>query len=185
MKNASVPGDGSLETKIIEQREYMMANLKILTVSLFVALIAGAANAEVASKAYVQRVLPIVTDTYNAEGTDAVSGKAVAQAIASKLASTQETKDGILTTNAETGAVEVATTIASTKVSGLGTLATLDTVTTTEITDGTIVNADISDTAAISMTKIDGLSTALTAARNQIPSGSENNVAASANLWVE
>lgn len=38
---------------------------------------------------------------------------------------------------------------------GLGTLATASTITTSEITDGTIVNADISASAAIAGTKVD------------------------------
>jgi hypothetical protein len=54
-------------------------------------------------------------------------------------------------TNGGTGA----TTVAGARTNlGLGTLSTLNTVTTTEITDGTIVNADVSPTAAIAGTKI-------------------------------
>ena len=37
---------------------------------------------------------------------------------------------------------------------GLGSLATLSTITTSEITDGTIVNADISTSAAIALSKL-------------------------------
>ena len=70
-------------------------------------------------------------------------------------------------------------------VNGLAAMAYKADVASTDIVDGTIVNADISDTADIAQSKIAGLTTSLTAARNQIPSGSENNVAASANLWVE
>lgn len=44
---------------------------------------------------------------------------------------------------------------------GLGDLATLDAISSTEITDATIVNADISDSAAISISKVSGLQTAL------------------------
>ncbi|MBO7066657.1 MAG: hypothetical protein J6W40_03485, partial [Alphaproteobacteria bacterium] len=73
-----------------------------------------------------------------------------------KVDKTQTTKGGILTTNASTGAVEVSTTIASSKVSGLGSLATKSAVASSDITDGTIVNADISDNAAIAVSKISG-----------------------------
>ena len=45
---------------------------------------------------------------------------------------------------------------------GLGSLATLSTITSSEITDGTIVNADISASAAIATSKISGLATVAT-----------------------
>lgn len=45
---------------------------------------------------------------------------------------------------------------------GLGSLATLSTITSSEITDGTIVNADISASAAIATSKISGLATIAT-----------------------
>jgi len=45
---------------------------------------------------------------------------------------------------------------------GLGSLATLSTITSSEITDGTIVNGDISASAAIATSKISGLATVAT-----------------------
>lgn len=53
--------------------------------------------------------------------------------------------------------------IAVSKISGLGALATLNTVTSAQITDGTITNADISASAAIAVSKITGLGTLATA----------------------
>jgi hypothetical protein len=47
--------------------------------------------------------------------------------------------------------------IASTDVSGLGSLATLSTITTTEITNGTIVAADINASAAIALSQLETL----------------------------
>ncbi len=47
--------------------------------------------------------------------------------------------------------------IATSKISGLGTLATKNAVTSAEITDGTITNADIAENAEIEASKISGL----------------------------
>ena len=59
-----------------------------------------------------------------------------------------------------------------------------DAVTTSEITNGTIVNDDISTSAAIAQSKINGLTTALSNAQNMIPSGGENSTTL-ASIWVE
>ncbi|MBR2286338.1 MAG: hypothetical protein IJ866_02690 [Alphaproteobacteria bacterium] len=74
------------------------------------------------------------------------------------VASTQTTKGGILTTNATSGAVEVSSTIASSKVSGLGSLATKSAVASADITDGTIENGDIKD-ATITNAKLANIAT--------------------------
>ena len=72
---------------------------------------------------------------------------------------------GLVTGGASLTASDIPT-IPSTKVSGLGTLATKSAVTSAEITDGTITNADISASAAIAQSKISGLTTALAGKAN-------------------
>lgn len=69
--------------------------------------------------------------------------------------------------------------IAVSKISGLGSLATLNSVTTAQITDGTITNADISASAAIATSKISGLGSLATLSAvgsTQITDGSIANV---------
>jgi hypothetical protein len=50
--------------------------------------------------------------------------------------------------------LELADAAAGRTALGLGSLATASTITTSEITDGTIVNADISTSAAIALSKL-------------------------------
>lgn len=63
-------------------------------------------------------------------------------------------------------------------ISDAGSLAALSTITTSQITDGTIVNADISASAAIAVSKISGLGSAalLTAAAGGSGASDENKV---------
>ncbi len=82
----------------------------------------------------------------------AIADAAVSGAATGYVASTQATTDGILTTNATTGAVEVSATIPNTKVSGLGSLATASTVTSSEITNGTIATEDLDSTLQAAIT---------------------------------
>ena len=104
-------------------------------------------------------------DGYNAKITAAQTAAAAAQTAAnSKVTAnaaitagtaTKITYDakGLVTAGASLTANDIPT-IPSTKVSGLGTLATKSAVTSAEITDGTITNADISASAAIAKTKL-------------------------------
>lgn len=55
---------------------------------------------------------------------------------------------------AASGGIDALTPSATRTVLGLGSLATLSTVSTTEITDGTITNGDINATAAIALSKL-------------------------------
>lgn len=90
------------------------------------------------------------TPTRLATGTGFLKGGATPSYSAVGLASTDVT--GVLPiANGGTGAATAP--LARTSL-GLGTLATLSTVTSSEITDGTIADADISGTAAIAVTKL-------------------------------
>lgn len=90
----------------------------------------------------------------------AANGKVTANAAITAGTATKITYDakGLVTGGASLTASDIPT-IPSTKVSGLGTLATKSAVTSAEITDGTITNADIANNAAIAASKISGLST--------------------------
>jgi len=107
----------------------------------------------------------------------ALDGKQASGSYAPALASqiTAGASNSIVTYNAD-GLVTGGT--------AAGSLATLSAVGSTEITDGSIMNADINASAAIAMSKIDGLSTALTNAQNKIPSGSEGS-STLASIWVQ
>jgi len=85
----------------------------------------------------------------------AANGKVTANAAITAGTATKITYDakGLVTGGASLTASDIPT-IPSTKVSGLGTLATKSAVTSAEITDGTITNADISASAAIAKTKL-------------------------------
>ena len=91
------------------------------------------------------------------------NGKVTANAAITAGTATKITYDakGLVTGGASLTASDIPT-IPSTKVSGLGTLATKSAVTSAEITDGTITNADIAANAAIATSKISGLSTVAT-----------------------
>ena len=93
----------------------------------------------------------------------AANGKVTANAAITAGTATKITYDakGLVTGGASLTASDIPT-IPSTKVSGLGTLATKSAVTSAEITDGTITNADIAANAAIATSKISGLSTVAT-----------------------
>lgn len=101
----------------------------------------------------------------------AANGKVAANAAITAGTATKITYDakGLVTGGASLTASDIPT-IPSTKVSGLGTLATKSAVTSAEITDGTITNADIAANAAIAASKVSGLSTVAT-------SGSYNDLA--------
>ena len=101
----------------------------------------------------------------------AANGKVTANAAITAGTATKITYDakGLVTGGASLTASDIPT-IPSTKVSGLGTLATKSAVTSAEITDGTITNADIAANAAIAASKVSGLSTVAT-------SGSYNDLA--------
>ena len=76
--------------------------------------------------------------------------------------------------------LELADAAAGRTALGLGSLATASTITTSEITDGTIVNADISASAAIAASKISGLGTVSTLASDTdgtLAADSDSNVA--------
>ncbi len=85
----------------------------------------------------------------------AANSKVTANAAITAGTATKITYDakGLVTAGASLTANDIPT-IPSTKVSGLGTLATKSAVTSAEITDGTITNADISASAAIAKTKL-------------------------------
>ena len=85
----------------------------------------------------------------------AANSKVTANAAITAGTATKITYDakGLVTAGASLTANDIPT-IPSTKVSGLGTLATKSAVTNAEITDGTITNADISASAAIAKTKL-------------------------------
>ena len=85
----------------------------------------------------------------------AANSKVTANAAITAGTATKITYDakGLVTAGASLTANDIPT-IPSTKVSGLGTLATKSAVTGAEITDGTITNADISASAAIAKTKL-------------------------------
>ena len=95
------------------------------------------------------------------------NGKVTANAAITAGTATKITYDakGLVTGGASLTASDIPT-IPSTKVSGLGTLATKSAVTSAEITDGTITNADIATNAAIAQSKISGLTTALAGKAN-------------------
>ena len=97
----------------------------------------------------------------------AANGKVTANAAITAGTATKITYDakGLVTGGASLTASDIPT-IPSTKVSGLGTLATKSAVTSAEITDGTITNADIAASAAIAQSKISGLTTALAGKAN-------------------
>ena len=101
----------------------------------------------------------------------AANGKVTANAAITAGTATKITYDakGLVTGGASLTESDIPT-IPSTKVSGLGTLATKSAVTSAEITDGTITNADIAANAAIAASKVSGLSTVAT-------SGSYNDLA--------
>lgn len=94
----------------------------------------------------------------------AVADKITANAPITGGTATKITYDdkGLVTAGANLTADDIPQ-ISTTKVSGLGTLATKSAVASADITDGTIVNADIAADAAIAQSKISGLETALAA----------------------
>jgi hypothetical protein len=75
--------------------------------------------------------------------------------------------------NVVTGVSKSGSTVTVTKGTTLGSLATKSAVASGDITDGTIVNADISDNAAIDQSKISGLSTSLSGKVN-VAQGTDN-----------
>ena len=93
----------------------------------------------------------------------AANSKVTANAAITAGTATKITYDakGLVTAGASLTANDIPT-IPSTKVSGLGTLATKSAVASAEIADGTIVNADIAPNAAIAASKISGLATVAT-----------------------
>ena len=146
----------------------MISKTNVLAVSLIAFMSIYGARAEIASKAYVEQIVGAVSTT-------SIGAVATAQGAGNA--------NKILVTDAS-GDVGTTATIANTQVSGLGGLATLSAVGSTEITDGSIMNADINASAAIAQSKIDGLATALANAQNKIPSGSEGS-STLASIWVQ
>ena len=147
---------------------------KILTVSLFAMMAVSAANADIASTKYVNdialtkenvanRLVTIPADSNGqAALTDAKypSAKAVISYVAGELATMDEGFGGQLDAKLDidqtsANANKAVITDATGKVR-------TGTITSGMITDKTIVNADISDSAAISASKISGLATVAT-----------------------
>lgn len=128
-----------------------------------------ATNAQSAAEA-AQTAADDAADAAAAAQT-AANGKVTANAAITAGTATKITYDakGLVTGGASLTESDIPT-IPSTKVSGLGTLATKSAVTSAEITDGTITNADIAANAAIAASKVSGLSTVAT-------SGSYNDLA--------
>lgn len=132
--------------------------------------LAAKANTSALSGYATTSALGAVEDKAEAAQT-AANGKVTANAAITAGTATKITYDakGLVTGGASLTASDIPT-IPSTKVSGLGTLATKSAVTSAEITDGTITNADIAANAAIAASKVSGLSTVAT-------SGSYNDLA--------
>ena len=124
--------------------------------------LATKANTSALSGYATTSALGAVEDKAEAAQT-AANGKVTANAAITAGTATKITYDakGLVTGGASLTASDIPT-IPSTKVSGLGTLATKSAVTSAEITDGTITNADIAASAAIAASKISGLSTVAT-----------------------
>ena len=131
-------------------------------------------------KADTATAIDASTDTLNTaigKLEKALDGKQASGSYAPALASqiTAGATNSVVTYNAD-GLVTGGT--------AAGALATLSAVGSTEITDGSIMNADINASAAIAQSKIDGLATALANAQNKIPSGSEGS-STLASIWVQ
>ncbi|MDL2295837.1 hypothetical protein LJC18_03440 [Lachnospiraceae bacterium OttesenSCG-928-E19] len=129
----------------------MIKTKHIFTVSLIAVIIAGMGldpvHASIAAKTYVDSMIKgIDTDVSNkvTKNADIVAGTGT------KI--TYDTK-GLVTGSSALVAGDIPT-IPTSKVSGLGTMATKNSVTSADITDGTITNADISATATIAKTKL-------------------------------
>ena len=146
---------------------------------IFVGIICGIVSnvhADIASVQYVQSVIQDVDPTVT--GADVALTGYAKPGTASAVATTDNVNQAIgklekalddkISANADITASGATNKIVQYDAKGLvvagttaGALATMDTVGSTEITDGSIVDADISSTAAISTSKINGLDTAL------------------------
>ena len=146
---------------------------------IFAGIICGIVSnvyADIASVQYVQSVIqdvdPTVTGAdvaltgYAKPGTSAAV--ATTDNVNQAIGKLEKALDDKISANADITASGATNKIVQYDAKGLvvagttaGALATMDTVGSTEITDGSIVDADISSTAAISTSKINGLDTAL------------------------
>ena len=91
-------------------------------------------------------------DTAIAKAQTSADDAASAAAAAQSTANAKYTKP-----SAGIPASDLAGAIPTSKITGLGSLATKSAITSADITDGTIVNADIASNAAIAVSKISGL----------------------------
>ncbi|MBC7532047.1 MAG: tail fiber domain-containing protein [Oligoflexus sp.] len=95
-------------------------------------------------------------------------GRLTAAASGASVNLTSEVTGALPVANGGTGSTTAA---AARTALGLGTLSTLSAISSTEITDGTIADADVSASAAIAQTKISGLTTSLSGKEPTIAAG--------------
>lgn len=168
---------------------------------IFAGIICGIVSnvyADIASVQYVQSVVqdvdPTVTGAdvaligYAKPGT--ASAVATTDNVNQAIGKLEKALDDKISANADITASGATNKIVQYDAKGLvvagttaGALATMDTVGSTEITDGSIVDADISSTAAISTSKINGLDTALA---DKVPTTTTvNSKALSSNITLD